>query len=242
MKRALLEKLAANKAAKIPTALVLDLASGLQTLVTAAGQEGGFGLTDAQRIEALRMLAADVSGPLKLASDDDEEELEGAARLFVVAHNPPLRLLVTGGVHIAQPLAPMAALAGYAVTIIDPRAAFATPARFPGFDLRVQWPDEALAELAPDSRTAVAVLSHDPKLDDPALIAALNSPAFYVGALGSRRTHAKRLDRLRAAGVGEHRLARIHAPIGLAINALTPAEIAVAIVAQLTAVRRRPLD
>lgn len=241
MKRALLEKLAANKAAKIPTALVLDLATGLQTLVTAAGQEGGFGLTEAQRVEALRMLAADVSGPLMLAADDDEE-LEGAARLFVVAHNPPLRLLVVGAVHIAQPLAAMAALTGYAVTIIDPRAAFAAPTRFPGFDLRVQWPDEALAELTPDSRTAVAVLSHDPKLDDPALIAALNSAAFYVGALGSRRTHAKRLDRLRAAGVAESRLARIHAPIGLAINALTPAEIAVAIVAQLTAVRRRPLD
>lgn len=241
MKRALLEKLAANKAAKIPTAIALDLATGLQTLVTAAGQEGGFGLTEAQRAEALRMLAADVSGPLKLAADDDEE-LEGAARLFVVAHNPPLRLLVAGAVHIAQPLAAMAALTGYAVTIIDPRAAFAAPARFPGFDLRVQWPDEALAELTPDSRTAVAVLSHDPKLDDPALIAALNSPAFYVGALGSRRTHAKRLDRLRAAGVAESRLARIHAPIGLAINALTPAEIAVAIVAQLTAARRRPLD
>ncbi|HRQ83352.1 MAG TPA: XdhC family protein [Azospirillaceae bacterium] len=241
MKRALLEKLAANKAAKIPTALVLDLATGLQTLVTAAGQEGGFGLTEAQRIEALRMLAADVSGPLKLAADDDEE-LEGAARLFVVAHNPPLRLLVVGAVHIAQPLAAMAALTGYAVAVIDPRAAFATPARFPGFDLRVQWPDEALAELLPDSRTAVAVLSHDPKLDDPALIAALNSPAFYVGALGSRRTHAKRIDRLRAAGVAENRLARIHAPIGLGINALTPAEIAVAIMAQVTAVRRRPLD
>lgn len=240
MKRALLEKLAANKAAKIPTALVLDLATGLQTLVTAAGQEGGFGLTEAQRAEALRMLAADVSGPLKLASDDDE--MEGAARLFVVAHNPPLRLLVVGAVHIAQPLAAMAALTGYAVTIIDPRGAFATPARFPGFDLRVQWPDEALAELLPDSRAAVAVLSHDPKLDDPALIAALNSPAFYVGALGSRRTHAKRIDRLRAAGIAESRLAGIHAPIGLGINALTPAEIAVAIMAQVTAVRRRPLD
>ena len=241
MKRALLEKLAANKAAKIPTAVALDLATGLQTIVTAAGQEGGFGLTEAQRAEALRMLAADASGPLKLAADDDDD-LEGAARLFVVSHNPPLRLLVVGAVHIAQPLAAMAALTGYAVSIIDPRAAFATPARFPGFDLRVQWPDEALTELAPDSRTAVAVLSHDPKLDDPALVAALDSPAFYVGALGSRRTHAKRLDRLRAAGVGENRLARIHAPIGLGINALTPAEIAVAIVAQLTAVRRRPLD
>lgn len=242
MKRALLEKLAANKAAKIPTASVLDLSTGLQTLVTAAGrEEGGFGLTDAQRIEALRMLAADVSGPLKAVTDDDDA-LGGEARLFVVAHNPPLRLLVVGAVHIAQPLAAMAALTGYAVSIIDPRAAFATPARFPGFDLRVQWPDEAMAELVPDSRAAVAVLSHDPKLDDPALIAALNSPAFYVGALGSRRTHAKRIDRLRAAGVGENRLARIHAPIGLGINALTPAEIAVAIMAQLTAVRRRPLD
>lgn len=239
MKRTLLEKLVANKQAKIPTAVVLDLATGLQTLVTAAGQEGGFGLTPPQRAEVLRMLDADRSGPLKAGDDDEAED---AARLFVTAHVPPLRLLVVGAVHIAQPLAPMAALAGYAVTVIDPRAAFATQARFPGVDVRVQWPDEALAQLAPDGRTAVATLSHDPKLDDPTLIAALNSPAFYVGALGSRRTHAKRLDRLRAAGVGETRLSRIHAPIGLAINALTPAEIAVAIVAQMTALRRRPLD
>ena len=240
MKRALLEKLAASKAAKTPTALVLDLSTGMQTLVTSAGQEGGFGLTPAQRAEALRMLAADVSGPLKVPSDDDGDELDGAARLFVVAHNPPLRLLVVGAVHIAQPLASMAALTGYAVTIIDPRAAFATPARFPGVDLRVQWPDEALADLAPDSRTAVATLSHDPKLDDPALVAALGSPAFYVGALGSRRTHAKRLDRLRAAGVSENCLARMHAPLGVAMKKLTQAEHAVAVGAQMTAVHRRP--
>lgn len=240
MKRALFDRLAALKQAKIPTALITDLSTGLHTLLTGETQEGGFGLTAAQRDAALRLLAGDRSG--LLPRDEDDEELEGAARLFVAVHNPPPRLLLVGAVHIAQALAPMGGLAGYGVTVIDPRRAFAADARFPAVALRCQWPDEALAELAIDSRTAVVTLSHDPKLDDPALLTALRSPAFYVGALGSRRTHAKRLERLRAAGLSESELARVHAPVGLAIDALTPAEIAVSIMAQITAVRRRSVD
>jgi xanthine dehydrogenase accessory factor len=162
----------------------------------------------------------------------------GAETWFLHPHCPPLRLLVVGAVHIAQALAPMAEAAGFAVTIIDPRRAFATADRFPGVGLRDDWPDEAMAELKPDSRTAVVTLTHDPKLDDPALDAALRSPAFYIGALGSTRTHAKRVARLKAAGHEEAAIARIHAPVGLDIGAVTAPEIAVSILAELVAVRR----
>jgi len=143
-------------------------------------------------------------------------------------------------VHIAQPLVAMARLAGYEVAVVDAREAFASPARFSGVALVREWPDRALEALAPDARTAVATLTHDPKLDEPALAVALASPAFYVGALGSRRTHAARLERLRERGVPESALARIQAPIGLAIGARSPAEIAVSIVAEMTERLRRP--
>jgi xanthine dehydrogenase accessory factor len=242
MKRALLDRLAALKLAGVPVALITDLSTGMQTLLTDQTQEGGFGLTAAQRDKALRMLAQDRSGLLVADEDDADDEIEGAARLSVAAHNPPLRLVLVGAVHIAQVLAPMAALAGYAVTVIDPRRAFAADARFPGVTVDHSWPDEGLAALGIDSRTAVVTLSHDPKLDDPALITALRSPAFYVGALGSRRTQSKRLERLRAAGLSERQSAGLHAPVGLEINAVTPAEIAVAILAQITAVLRRFVD
>ena len=157
---------------------------------------------------------------------------------FLHPHCPPLRLLVIGAVHIAQALAPMAQAAGFAVTIIDPRRAFATADRFPGVALRDDWPDEAMADLTPDSRTAIVTLTHDPKLDDPALDAALRSPAFYIGALGSTRTHAKRVARLKEAGHADAAIARIHAPVGLDIGAVTAPEIAVSILAELVAVRR----
>jgi len=159
---------------------------------------------------------------------------------FVAIHAPPLRLAIVGGVHIAQPLARMAREAGYDVTVIDPREAFASPERFPGERLVHDWPDAALAAHGLDIRTAVALLTHDPKLDDPALIAALGSDAFYVGALGSTRTHAKRVARLREAGLNEAAIARIDAPIGLDIGARSPAEIAVAILAEMTERLRRP--
>lgn len=161
------------------------------------------------------------------------------AEWFFNAFNPPLRLLVIGAVHIAQPVATMGRLAGYDVTIIDPREAFASPARFPDVTVRCEWPDEAMTALAPDARTAIVTLTHDPKLDDPALIVALNSPAFYIGALGSKKTHAARIERLTAKGFDAQTLSRIHGPIGLSIGAKSPAEIAVSILAQMTSVLRQ---
>lgn len=158
-----------------------------------------------------------------------------AAGYFLNPYFPPRKLVISGAVHIAQALAPMAMMAGYTVRIIDPRTAFANPARFVGVDLETAWPDEALAALPPDSQTAVVALSHDPKLDDPALIAALNSPAFYIAALGSRKNHASRLERLALQGFDAETLARIHGPAGLPIGAVSPAEIAVSILAQMTA-------
>jgi xanthine dehydrogenase accessory factor len=159
---------------------------------------------------------------------------------FLGVHNPPLRMVVVGAVHVAQALVPMARLAGYDVTVVDPREAFASPARFPGTRLVHDWPDAALAALGLDARTAVVTLTHDPKLDDPAIVTALSAPVFYLGCLGSTRTHAKRLERLRAAGAAEGAFARIHAPIGVDIGASAPAEIAVAILAQVTERLRRP--
>ncbi|QCP84691.1 XdhC/CoxI family protein [Cereibacter sphaeroides] len=172
----------------------------------------------------------------RLRSDRSGLEEDGR---FIGIHNPPLRLVVVGAVHIAQPLVAMARIAGYGPTLIDPRSAFGSEARFPGETILDAWPDEALAELAPDARTAVVTLTHDPKLDDPAILAAFDSPAFYIGCLGSPRTHAKRLDRLRAAGVPEAQIARIHAPVGLDIGARSPAEIALSILAQITERLRR---
>jgi xanthine dehydrogenase accessory factor len=162
--------------------------------------------------------------------------LDGEA-WFVEPHNPPLRLLVVGAVHIAQALAPMAPAMGFAVTIVDPRRAFATPERFAGVALMHDWPDEAMAALAPDARTAVVTLTHDPKLDDPALDAALRSAAFYIGALGSKRTHAKRVARLAGLGHDAAALARIHAPVGLDIGARKAPEIALSIMAEIVAAR-----
>jgi xanthine dehydrogenase accessory factor len=158
---------------------------------------------------------------------------------FIAVHNPPLRMIVVGAVHIAQALLPMARLCGYDTTLIDPRGAFGAAARFPGEAISEDWPDEAMAALLPDTRSAVVTLTHDPKLDDPALMAALASPAFYIGCLGSTRTHAKRLDRLRAAGVSDAQIARLNAPVGLDIGAKSPAEIAVSILAQITQTLRR---
>jgi xanthine dehydrogenase accessory factor len=159
---------------------------------------------------------------------------------FLAVHNPPLRLAVVGAVHIAQPLAAMAREAGYDVTLIDPREAFASEARFPGERLVHEWPGAALERHGVDLRTAVVLLTHDPKLDDPALMVALRSEAFYVGALGSTRTHAKRVARLREAGLSEAEIARIDAPVGLDIGARAPAEIAIATLAEMTERLRRP--
>lgn len=229
MKTALLYRLLADRAANIPVALVTELGSGRQAIVHDQGVPSGeLALDEAQLAEARRALRSDESGTLEA----------GGGKLFAQVHNPPPRLLLVGAVHISQALAPMAALAGYGVSVIDPRRAFATDERFPGIAMRGDWPDEAMAELKPDRRTAVVTLTHDPKLDDPALQAALRSPAFYIGALGSKKTHAARLERLAAAGFTPAEVARIHGPVGLSIGALSPAEIAVSVLAQITAVRR----
>ncbi len=173
-----------------------------------------------------RRLAADRSG------------MEG--QWFVGVHNPPLRLIVVGGVHIAQPLMKMARLAGYDPVLVDPRSAFASSERFPGETILPEWPDEVIPSLSPDTRTAVVTLTHDPKIDDAAILAALPTEAFYIGCLGSVRTHAGRRVRLAREGVGESDLDRLHAPVGLDIGAATPSEIAVAILAEVTESLRRP--
>ncbi|UYV39060.1 XdhC family protein [Rhodobacteraceae bacterium D3-12] len=157
---------------------------------------------------------------------------------FVTIHNPPLRMIIVGAVHIAQALVPMARLAGFDPLLIDPRPAFAAQERFPGETIVEDWPDEGVRAYGLDMRTALVLLTHDPKLDDPALEAALRSEVFYIGALGSTRTHGKRVERLRAAGFGDTEIARIHGPVGLDIGAASPAEIAVSILSQVVAVLR----
>ncbi len=209
------------RASRRPVALLTSLASGAQRLVTPDDDAGlGGALADAFR--------RDKSGTV--------ETPEG--EVFIRVYNPPLRMLVIGAVHTAQFLVPLAAMLDYDVTIIDPRGAFATDERFPGVKLVAEWPDEVLPELGLDARTALIALTHDPKIDDVALKLALASDIFYIGALGSTRTHAKRLDRLKAQRIAEETLARIHAPIGLAIGAQGPAEIALSIMSQVTGVLR----
>lgn len=224
MKAALFQALQAARAAKTPVAMVTNLADGAQALVCQDRVDGG--VPEAVVVEARRRLRDNAGGVAEL----------GDSRWFVDCHNPPLRIVVAGAVHISQTLVPMASIAGYEVVVVDPRASFATPERFPNVTLVDDWPDEAMETLALDGRTAVITLTHDPKLDDPALEVALKSDAFYIACLGSRRTHAKRLDRLRALGFDEPTLARIHGPAGLPIGAVSPAEIALSILAELTAV------
>ncbi|QXT38806.1 XdhC family protein [Gymnodinialimonas ceratoperidinii] len=167
----------------------------------------------------------------------DQSGMEGD--VFVHIHNPPLRMIVVGAVHIAQALVPMARLAGYDPVIVDPRPAFGAAARFPGETIVDDWPDAALDALGLDARTCVVTLTHDPKLDDPAIARALRSEVFYLGCLGSTRTHAKRVTRLEAEGFSEAEISRIHGPVGLAIGGRGPGEIAVSIMAQVTQVLRQ---
>jgi xanthine dehydrogenase accessory factor len=184
------------------------------------------------------------SGARRLVSEGHEDRMRmdrsgfEAEDLFVAVHNPPLRLIIVGAVHIAQALVPMARVAGYDPVLIDPREVFGSSDRFPGEEILLDWPDEAVAALGLDARTALVLLTHDPKLDDPALEAALRSGVFYIGALGSTRTHAKRVERLTAAGFTPAEIGRIHGPVGLDIGAAGPAEIAVSILAEMTAVLR----
>ncbi|WP_172961021.1 XdhC family protein [Oceaniglobus roseus] len=179
-----------------------------------------------------RKLASRESFPDRFRLDRSGFEEDGET--FVAIHNPPLRMVVVGGVHIAQPLMQLARLTGYDAVLVDPREAFASAARFPGEVLLHDWPDQALTDFGLDARTAVVTLTHDPKIDDPAIETALKSDVFYLGCLGSTRTHAKRVARLEEQGFGADDIARIHAPVGLDIGARSPAEIAVAVMAEIT--------
>jgi xanthine dehydrogenase accessory factor len=228
MRRGMAEALLAAGRELRPVVLVTPLDGSAQRLL----DESALQLLDRTDPE----LAA--AGREALRSDRAALLVRNGLEQLLTPHNPPLRLVVVGAVHISEALCAMARQCGYAVSVIDPRSAFLRPERFPGVDLIGQWPQQAFAELKPDARTAVVLLTHDPKIDDPALLAVLSTPAFYVGALGSTRTHAKRLERLAAAGLGEADRARIHGPAGLSIDARTPAEIAVSVLAQITGVLR----
>ncbi len=225
MDTTLLKELNAERASRRAAVLVTDIADGSDRLVR-EGDE-----IDGELGEAVaRAFRSGKSGMV---------ELDGR-QLFLNAHLPPPRLVAIGAVHISQALAPMARTAGFDMVIIDPRTAFATGERFPDVTLHAEWPEDVLKEQPFDAWTAVAALTHDPKIDDYPLEAALRADCFYVGALGSRKTHAKRVDRLKASGLTDNEIGRIHAPIGLDIAAASPAEIAVATLAQIIeALRKR---
>jgi xanthine dehydrogenase accessory factor len=229
VKAELLERLNVARAEKRRACHVRLLITGAEALVIEGQQVAG------------EPLAPDVLSAAEQAHRRDKsgtaETSQGPA--FLQVFNPPLRLVVVGAVHIAQALAPMAALAGYAVTVIDPRRAFASDARFPDVELVNEWPDEGLEALHPDRRTAVVTLTHDPKIDDPALDTALRTECFYIAALGSKRTHAGRVERLKALGHDEPTIGRIKGPAGLDIGAVSPAEIAVSVLAEMTSVLRK---
>ena len=220
MKLDILRDLNTERAARRAVVIVTNEATGAQRLVKAA---------DAERDP----LAALIEKRIRLAKSGVEETPQG--KVFFTVHVPPPRLVITGAVHISQALAPIAKLLGYDVTIVDPRTAFATIERFPEVKVIAEWPDQALPPLGIDRYTAFVALTHDPKIDDPALTHALARDCFYIGALGSRKTHARRVERLKAQGVAEAAIARIHSPIGLDITAVSPPEIAVAIMGEITA-------
>ena len=184
-----------------------------------------------------RRLVGPEETPERFRADRSGFEADGVT--FVAVHTPPLRLFVVGAAHIAQALVPMARLMGHDVTVIDPRSSFATPARFPDTEIRADYPDECVAPGELDARTALVTLAHDPKIDDPALEMGLRAPVYYLGALGSTRTHAKRVERLSRAGFAPDEIARIHAPVGLDIGSRSPAEIAVSVLAQMVQSLRR---
>lgn len=229
MRLALLERLLAVTRDRGTAALATDLATGAQRLVTSDGDDGELQLGTSDLAQLHRAFDEGQSGTINTEFGP----------VFVEVWSPKLRLIVVGAVHTAQALVPMAQLAGYEVIVIDPRTAFCTPVRFPDTALSHAWPDAEVPARKPDRRTAVVTLTHDAKIDDPALEAALRSDAFYIGALGSRRTHAKRAERLAAAGFDAAAIARVRGPVGLAIGAFTPGEIALSIMAEITAVLRR---
>jgi xanthine dehydrogenase accessory factor len=220
MQLSLLHELNAERKARRAAVVVTALESGEQRLVKTADL-------------AHDPISALIEARLRSGKSGTEETSGG--KMFLTVHVPPPHLVVTGAVHISQELAPIAKRLGYDVTIVDPRTAFATPERFADVKLIADWPDKVLPGLNVDAHTAFVALTHDPKIDDPALTHALSKDCFYIGALGSKKTHARRVDRLKEQGVSETQLSRIHAPIGLAIGAVSPAEIAIAILAEITA-------
>jgi xanthine dehydrogenase accessory factor len=220
MKLDILKALNTERAARRAVVVVTDVATGEQRLVKQAdiGRDPLADLLDKH---------------IRSGKSGMEETPKG--QVFLTVHVPPPRMIITGAVHISQALAPVAKLLGYDVTIVDPRTAFASPERFPDVKVIAEWPDVALPPLGIDRYTAFVALTHDPKIDDPALLHALARDCFYIGALGSRKTHGRRLDRLKGQGVSDAALARIHAPIGLDIGAVSPPEIAVSIMGEITA-------
>jgi xanthine dehydrogenase accessory factor len=225
MKLATLAELNAERAARRPVIVVTDTANGGQRLVKA-------------KDFAADPLRSELAAALRMGKSATIEV--GGKKLFLNVYAPTARLVVIGAVHISQALAPIAQSLGYDVTVVDPRTAFASPERFPDVPLIAEWPDEALPPLNIDHYTAFVALTHDPKIDDPALLHAFQRDCFYIGALGSRKTHAKRAERLKAQGAKDSDIAKIHAPIGLAIGAVSPSEIAVSIMAEITAQLRLP--
>jgi xanthine dehydrogenase accessory factor len=219
MRLDILKSLNTERAARRAAVVVTHQDSGEQRLVT----------QDKIAADPLKEL---LEAHLRSGKSGMEETAEG--KVFLTVHVPPTKLIAIGAVHISQALAPIAALLGYDVTIVDPRTAFASPERFPGVKVIAEWPDTALPPLGVDRYTAFVALTHDPKVDDPALLHALERECFYIGALGSRKTHGRRLERLKGQGASDERLARIHAPIGLPIGAISPPEIAVAIMGEIT--------
>jgi xanthine dehydrogenase accessory factor len=223
----LLKTLNAERAARRAVVVVTDVATGEQRLVRAA---------DVRKDP----LSALIEKRIRMGKSGMEETPQG--KVFMTVHVPSPQLVITGAVHISQTLAPVGQLLGYKVTIVDPRTAFATIERFPDVKVIAEWPDVALPPLNVDHYTAFVALTHDPKIDDPALLHALSRDCFYIGALGSKKTHAKRVARLKQQGISDADIARIHAPIGLDIGAVSPAEIAVAIMGEITARLRQRAD
>jgi xanthine dehydrogenase accessory factor len=224
MRRTTLEQLTAARRQGRPLVRALDIAAGEEQLIDPAADRSALGMAAAEA------LARDAGGTVTV---------EGR-NWFLTVYNVPREIAIIGAVHIGQALAQLALAAGYRIRIIDPRPAYAVAERFPGLTLVRDWPDDALAAQKLSSRSALVALAHDPKIDDPALIAALHSDAFYIGALGSKRTHARRLARLAQTGIAETDLARIRGPVGLGIGARSPVEIAVSILAELVQVSRAP--
>jgi xanthine dehydrogenase accessory factor len=227
VKLATLKELNAERAARRPVIVVTDTTSGEQRLVKVADFAA-----DSLHAELSKALRMGKSGTIEI----------GGKRLFLNVYAPTARMVIVGAVHISQALAPLARSLGYDVTVVDPRTAFASPERFPDVPLIAEWPDVALPPLNIDHYTAFVALTHDPKIDDPALLHAFARDCFYIGALGSRKTHAKRAERLKAQGTKESDIGRIHAPIGLSIGAVSPAEIAVSVMAEITASLRMPKE